>query len=149
MTETLVGQAAVDKADALADIYHRGQLYGREPYIEHPRRVREIVAHHDLGWRHEVVALLHDTVEDTGMDADDIALVFGTEIADAVVALSKVKGQSHEEYLDRVCGNSLALVVKVADAFDNLKNSMLQEDLRRTKKYLDLLATLVERMNAD
>jgi hypothetical protein len=83
------------------------------------------------------------------MESDDIARVFGAEIADAVVALSKVKGQSQEEYLDRVVGNPIAHLVKMADALANWEKSAIQGDRRRERKYLDLLTVLKARVNAD
>src|SRR5713226_1440591 len=74
---------------------HQGQLRkdNRTPYASHAFRVclivREIFGVTDP----EVLtaAVLHDTVEDTTTDHDDLAKQFGRQVADWVAALSKDK----------------------------------------------------------
>ena len=63
------------------------------PYASHPTRVCLIVRHL-FGVSDERVlaaALLHDTVEDTTTDADDLTERYGPEVARWVAALTKDK----------------------------------------------------------
>ena len=76
---------------------HQGQIYpGTElPYILHLAFVSmEVIAalrdepDHD-GDLAVQCALLHDVIEDTGVSYDELAMAFGTPVADGVLALSK------------------------------------------------------------
>ena len=61
----------------------------------------------------EVVALLHDVVEDTDVTLDDVRCEFGDTVANAVDALTRREGESyHREYLPRVRSNPFAWIVK-------------------------------------
>ena len=66
-----------------------------------------------------IVALLHDVVEDAGVTFESIRSEFGSEVSDAVEAVTKRKGEPLELYYERVRGNRLALIVKAADIRDN------------------------------
>lgn len=80
-------------ADSIADNAHLGQVDKNGwPYISHPRRVafkvREI-APEELRAEAQIVALLHDTVEDTEATLPYLAWYFSARIVDAVDALTK------------------------------------------------------------
>ena len=73
-------------------------------------------------------AVLHDTIEDTNTDCDDLAETFGAEIAGWVAALSKDKrprSRLREEEYCRGWPRSpwQVQVCKLADLFDNLMDS--------------------------
>jgi guanosine-3',5'-bis(diphosphate) 3'-pyrophosphohydrolase len=72
---------------------------GVTPYVAHPFRVAFTVRH-----VFEVddpvalcVALLHDVIEDTTTDFDDVCAEFGEEIAAAVACLTKDKRLPEDE----------------------------------------------------
>ena len=90
------------------------------------------------------VAWLHDTLEDIFVIKTTLYYRFGDEIADAVVSVTKVKGESYSNYIDRVKGNSLGLKVKIADTLCNLEESIRIQDERRIKKYAKQLQLLTE-----
>src|SRR5947209_274805 len=74
------------EAASFAARAHAGQLRkdGQTPYVSHVFRVCLVVRHlfgFDDG-RMLAAALLHDTIEDTTTDFDDITRIFGTEIAE-------------------------------------------------------------------
>lgn len=128
------------KADSLIEksfegVYDKGGI----SYVEHPRRVAAMIEDE----RAKVVALLHDTLEDTNYTYEDlIALGFPKEIVDAVSILTIRKGEKYPEYIDRVIqsNNLLALTVKKSDMEDNQNPERLlkleeSERLRLTKKY--------------
>jgi len=72
-----------------------------------------------------MTALLHDTVEDTTTDFDDLEEHFGREIAQWVAFLSKDKRLREQEreqaYMDNLAKAPWqVLACKLADIFDNL-----------------------------
>jgi guanosine-3',5'-bis(diphosphate) 3'-pyrophosphohydrolase len=144
-------------AASFATRAHQGQLRkdGRTPYAAHAFRVC-LVVRHIFGFddpRMLAAALLHDTIEDTTTDLDDIISQFGAEIAEWVACLSKDKRlpdeQREREYLRRLAGAPWQVqVCKLADVFDNLMDTRgLTEDrrahsLRRAEQYLEALQTI-------
>lgn len=89
---------------------------------DHCLRVRANVQGQPL--LHEYVALLHDIIEDTHVDADYLKLCgYHPEILEAVDLLTHNKKEmSYPEYIDRICAsrNAAAIQVKIADQKDNL-----------------------------
>src|SRR5438132_11061847 len=82
-------------AVAFAARAHRGQLRkdGATPYVSHVFRAC-LVVRHVFGFDDErmlTAALLHDTIEDTTTDFDDVTERFGPEVAAWVACLSKDK----------------------------------------------------------
>src|SRR6186997_1083784 len=83
------------EAVSLASRAHEGQRRkdGETPYVSHPFRVclivRDLFGFDDI--RMLMAALLHDVIEDTNTDFDDVAEVFGPEVAEWAAALSKDK----------------------------------------------------------
>jgi guanosine-3',5'-bis(diphosphate) 3'-pyrophosphohydrolase len=111
---------------------HQGQFRKDKetPYISHPFRVclvvRDIFGFDDR--RMLITALLHDTIEDTTIDFDDVEERFGTEIAQWVAYLTKdmrlrdaEREQAYVENLKKAPWQ--VQVCKLADIFDNLTDS--------------------------
>jgi (p)ppGpp synthase/HD superfamily hydrolase len=117
------------KAVSFAARKHQGQFRrdGRTPYVAHPVRVALLLRH--LFQIAEpaalCAALLHDTLEDTRTDYDELAREFGLEVADLVAALSKdprlPAADREREYRARISRAPWqAMAVKLADVYDNL-----------------------------
>lgn len=107
----------VEDAIAIATKAHQGQRdKSGHAYIGHPLRVMGMM-HTD----HErMTAVLHDVVEDTEVTADALREAGCPDVVvEAVVAISKRPGEAHEDYLERVAANPMALAVKRADIADN------------------------------
>jgi guanosine-3',5'-bis(diphosphate) 3'-pyrophosphohydrolase len=135
---------------------HRHQLRkdGQTPYAAHPFRVclivRQVFGIDDP--RVLTAAALHDTIEDTTTDFDDLVERFGAEVAGWVAALSKDKRLVEDER-ETAYARTLAAadwpvrVCKLADLFDNLLDSHAlspaarQKALRRSRFYLEAVAT--------
>ena len=60
------------------------------PFITHPLAAAEIIAEMSLDEESIIAALLHDTVEDTGITHEDIEKKFGTEVAELVEGVTKL-----------------------------------------------------------
>jgi (p)ppGpp synthase/HD superfamily hydrolase len=108
---------------------HAGQLRKdkQTPYIAHPFRVamtvRDIFGIDDSTAL--AAALLHDVIEDTTADYDDLEEQFGKEVADVVAALTKdmrMPDAARERAYDEQLAKSpwQARAVKLADVYDNV-----------------------------
>src|SRR5262249_39626126 len=130
---------------------HRNQVRkdGVTPYVAHPFRVCLIVRHvfgiADPDFL--TAALLHDTIEDTPTDYDDVAERFGDKVAGVVGALTKDMRLPEEEreaaYMAKLAAAEPAVkIAKLADIFDNLTDSRhlsptaRQRTVDRTASYL-------------
>src|SRR5262245_14076678 len=120
------------EAASFAARAHRNQLRkdGQTPYAAHPFRVCLIVRHvfgiDDPDFL--AAALLHDTIEDTTTDFDDLAATFGPRIAGWVAALSKdgrlAESEREVAYTATLTNAEPAVkIAKLADVFDNLTDS--------------------------
>ncbi|MBX3409723.1 MAG: bifunctional (p)ppGpp synthetase/guanosine-3',5'-bis(diphosphate) 3'-pyrophosphohydrolase [Phycisphaeraceae bacterium] len=117
------------RAAAFAARAHKNQWRkdGRTPYYSHPVRVCLTVSQ-VFGCSDEVAlcaALLHDTIEDTQTDYEDVLDAFGEDVARCVAALTKNMALPEDvrepEYDQRMLrADWQAKLVKLADALDNL-----------------------------
>lgn len=133
---------------------HRHQIRkdGQTPYIAHPFRVCLIVRHvfgiDDPDFL--MAALLHDTIEDTTTDFDDLEEAFGERVARHVAALSK-DTRLPDELREATYMATLAeapapvKVSKLADIYDNLRDSRglsaghRARTIQRSMTYLEAL----------
>lgn len=120
------GIDAILAAD-LARHMHRGQTdKAGEPYVEHLRRVAWKL--HPEDYDGQIVAWLHDIVEDTDLGLIAVYEIFGDVVGEAVRLLTRDKDDrwaSPLEYYERIRNNPLALRVKRADIADNADEQRL------------------------
>lgn len=112
-------QPLIARAVALAAVAHARQFdkAGRA-YILHPLSVMRRCEPH--GETAQVVAALHDVVEDTWVTLDTLREAgFPAEVVDAVDAISQREGEHFFDYIRRCKRNPLAKLVKLADLDDN------------------------------
>lgn len=134
----------IDEAIALAVEAHRGQVdKAGEPYILHPLRVMLACK----GEAKRIAAVLHDTVEDSGLEISLIRHRFGAEVADAVDCLSRRDGETYTDFIERCRSNPIARSVKLADLADNMDLSRLGReptitDAQRQQKYAEAVNAL-------
>ncbi len=131
MTQTL------ERAIAIAAKAHAGQVdKGGAPYILHPLKVMLRMT----TLEERIVAVLHDVVEDCAISLDDLRKEgFSEEVLSAIESVTKVPGESYEDFVDRAAQNPLGRVVKLADLEENSDLSRIAspswEDLERVEKY--------------
>lgn len=107
---------------------HQKRRDGRTPYFAHCARVALIIR--DCGCEDERViasAFLHDAIEDTTCDCDELASEFGDEVAGIVAAMTKNmilrEAEREAEYDARLAaGPWQARLIKLADQIDNLRD---------------------------
>ena len=127
-----------DLALKIAIKAHEGQKdkSGRE-YIMHPIRVAERCK----SAKAKIVALLHDTFEDTEVTPAFLKEQgFPDEIVDGILSVTKQEGETYEDFVCRAAKNPLGKDVKQADLEDNMDIRRLKEisdeDAERLRKYL-------------
>jgi (p)ppGpp synthase/HD superfamily hydrolase len=133
------------EAIQLATKLHAGQVdKAGKDYITHPLRVMSSVE----GETEKIVAVLHDTLEDTSITFEELENLFGSAVANTVKTLSKLENEDYFDFIDRVKQNPVAVKVKIADIKDNLDLSRLktitERDLVRFEKYQKALLKLKE-----
>ena len=89
----------------------------------------------------KIVALLHDTIEDTDVTAPYLLEQgFPREIVDAVLSVTRREDESYDDYVRRASANSIGREVKRADLEDNMDlrrlNELTDSDVARLRKYL-------------
>ena len=130
----------LENAIAIAVEAHQGQKdKAGHPYILHPLRVMFRVETED----ERTVAILHDVVEDHGdvWSVDKLRQSgFPQRILDALDCVTKRKGETYEQFVERSASNPIALRVKLADLEDNMDirrlNDVTEKDRERLNRYL-------------
>jgi len=128
----MLGHALAFAAEAHKDQKDKGGV----AYILHPVRIAEALRRDNWSETHQVVAVLHDTVEDTNVTLKEVHEKFGSTIGEAVDAISRRGSweptgvqfdgepewrweETYKEYIKRCCVNRIARVVKRYDVYDN------------------------------
>ncbi len=117
---------------------HRGQLRkgSQLPYLVHPLSAACILIEHEVPNPIVIAAILHDTVEDTGVDLGAIEGVFGKRVAALVDQASEPdRSASWEErkrhtieFIESSADDD-ALLIVCADKLDNIRST--RKDLSR------------------
>lgn len=153
------------------DLIHRAYLLSAEahkeqkrrsgiPYVSHPLAVAFILTQLRMDAMTIASALLHDTIEDTGVTEEQIAQDFGTEVAalvNGVTKLNKLAFSSSEEHqaesfrkmVVAMAKDIRVILVKLADRLHNLRTlEHMPEHKQRaiSQETLDIYAPLAHRL---
>ncbi len=102
-------------AITMAMLAHDGQTdKAGAPYIFHPIRVASTFSDEIL----QVIAVLHDIVEDTEITLAVLDARFPRSVVNAIEALTRRDDETYKEFIDRVARNPNARLVKIADVRD-------------------------------
>ena len=99
-----------------------------------------------------VVALLHDTLEDTSTKYEDLAFEFGKDVADGVLALTKnsnlSKGKQMEDSLNRILrlNKKEIAIVKLADRCFNTNEKVPTWPKEKQLRYLEESKLICEKI---
>jgi guanosine-3',5'-bis(diphosphate) 3'-pyrophosphohydrolase len=123
----------LNRAYVYAMKMHGSQLRASgDPYFAHPIQVAGILTDYKLDTATIVTALLHDVVEDTSATRDDIAGMFGEEVAvlvEGVTKLSRLELQAEHtrqaenlrKFILAISRDVRVLLVKLADRLHNMR----------------------------
>ena len=146
------------KALAFAAARHKDQRrkdVEASPYINHPIALADILCNEGHVTDIEVIcaALLHDTVEDTATEPEELEAEFGKAIRDIVMEVTDDKTLPKEERKKEQIKHAAALsdkakLVKLADKIANLRdvaNSPPPDwDLHRRRAYFDWAREVID-----
>jgi GTP pyrophosphokinase len=154
-------QQMVRKAYERAATAHNGQrrLSG-EDYVNHPLEVAAILADLELDAETIAAALLHDTVEDTNLTAEEVRREFGPEVArlvDGVTKLGRIslrtdqqqQAENIRKMMVAMAEDLRVVLIKLADRLHNMRTlEPLAEAKRRkiSRETLDIYAPLAHRL---
>jgi GTP pyrophosphokinase len=154
-------QQMVRKAYERAANAHTGQrrLSGEE-YVNHPLEVAAILADLELDAETISAALLHDTVEDTALTAEEVEREFGPEVArlvDGVTKLGRIALRSDQQQqaenirkmMVAMAEDLRVVLIKLADRLHNMRTLDPLPEVKRRKisrETLDIYAPLAHRL---
>ena len=122
-------QLIVDAAIAFARISHKGQMYGDFPYTYHLKKVSDTLLKFSvLDPQMHAAAWLHDVVEDTEVEIDEVEMIFGKRVADIVYKVTNESGRNraerHKKTYHKIKSCNYALQLKLADRIANTEESI-------------------------
>lgn len=157
-----------DKIEIIYDAYvfaadaHKDQLrVSGEPYITHPLAVCMNLADLKLDHQSIVAALLHDVLEDTPVEKEELIAKYGQTVADLVDGVSKLKqlntnstrAEAQAENLRKMMlamvRDIRVIIIKMADRMHNMQTlgSLKPEKRRRiARETLDIYAPIANRL---
>lgn len=141
----------IRRAYDLAEKAHEGQMRSSgEKYITHPLSVAMILMDYYMDTDTICAALLHDVVEDTGIELDEIRKKFGDDVAllvDGVTKIGKVPLNSKEEQqaenirkiLMAMSKDIRVIIIKLADRLHNMRTLYARPPEKQLKTSLETM----------
>jgi len=143
------------RAYEYANNYHKNQKRASgEPYIIHPLNVAYILAFMHADMDTIIAALLHDVVEDTDSNLDEISKKFNKTIRDLVDGVTKMKKLDFDNQKELSASNirkllvSLAsdpriIIIKLVDRLHNMRTLEYKSSKKQQEKALETLEIYV------
>ncbi len=143
--------ASIRAAFEYANKHHGPQLRkSGEPYIIHPIAVAEIINELDLDRDSVIAALLHDCIEDTDSTHDEIARLFGAQVANLVEGVTKLTRMQYtsreDEQMENLRKMFMAMakdvrviLIKLCDRLHNMRTLQYQSDVKQKEKALETM----------
>ncbi len=152
---------AVRRAYYYAEQAHDGQMRrSGQPYVTHPLAVANVLADMHMDSQSLIAALLHDVIEDTGINKEALGGQFGPEVAEIVDGVSKLTQFEFETRAEAQAENfqkmALAMardirviLVKLADRLHNMRTlEVLRPEQRQriARETLEIYAPIAQRL---
>ncbi|MED5621139.1 RelA/SpoT family protein [Ideonella sp. BN130291] len=151
----------VRDAYKFADEAHLGQFRASgEPYITHPIAVAGLCADWRLDVQAIMAALMHDAMEDCGINKTELIERFGAPTADLVDGLTKLdklhfstreesQAESFRKMLLAMARDVRVILIKLADRLHNMRTMgamTAEKRLRIARETLDIYAPIAHRL---
>ncbi len=152
----------VKHALKLSEQAHSNQLRkSGDPFITHPLEVAKILTSIKLDADSIVAGLLHDTLEDTNLNIDEINKSFGNEIVELVEGLTKINkyslkvnnqkfGENYKKLILATTKDLRVILVKLADRLHNMRTiKFINDENKKTTialETLEVFAPLAQRL---
>ncbi len=146
----------------LSEEAHSNQLRkSGDPFITHPLEVAKILTSIKLDADSIVAGLLHDTLEDTNLNIEEINKNFGNQIVELVEGLTKINkfslkvnnqkfGENYKKLILATTKDLRVILVKLADRLHNMRTiQFLKDENKKTKialETLEVFAPLAQRL---
>ncbi len=146
----------------LSEEAHSNQLRkSGDPFITHPLEVAKILTSIKLDADSIVAGLLHDTLEDTKLNIDEIHKNFGNQIVELVEGLTKINkyslkvknqkfGENYKKLILATTKDLRVILVKLADRLHNMRTiQFIKDENKKTKialETLEVFAPLAQRL---
>ncbi|NLI94859.1 MAG: bifunctional (p)ppGpp synthetase/guanosine-3',5'-bis(diphosphate) 3'-pyrophosphohydrolase [Erysipelotrichaceae bacterium] len=153
------------EAFKFAEAAHEGQFRkSGEPFIHHLVEVAYILAQLQAGPATIIAGLLHDSVEDTPVEIDDIKKRFGEDVAMLVDSLTKIqamklskRGEGRDDFLYEdyrkiflgMAKDIRVIIIKLADRLHNLRtlgHLSKERQLRMANETLSVYVPIAHRL---
>jgi len=151
----------IKKAYVYCAKVHQGQTrLSGEPYLVHPMEVSAILADLRLDVPTVVTGLLHDTVEDTLATLEELAEMFGDEIANLVNGVTKIgkihfktkeesQAENFRKMLLAMSDDIRVILIKLADRLHNMRTLEYQPEIKQrliARETIDIYAPIANRL---
>ncbi|MBD5398009.1 bifunctional (p)ppGpp synthetase/guanosine-3',5'-bis(diphosphate) 3'-pyrophosphohydrolase [bacterium] len=158
-------KARLELAYTFASEKHAGQKRASgEDYFTHPLAVAMIATKYELDVDSIIAALLHDVVEDTGTSIKTISNLFGENVAELVIGLTKLrsikiksekklKAENYRNFVLSVSKDIRVLIIKLLDRSHNISTLQFHKSPEKRQRIaletLNIYIPLAERMGMD
>ncbi|HSQ42009.1 MAG TPA: bifunctional (p)ppGpp synthetase/guanosine-3',5'-bis(diphosphate) 3'-pyrophosphohydrolase [Fibrobacteraceae bacterium] len=159
----LDGARILDALRFMAEAHRNQFRKSGTPYIEHPLETAKILANLKLDTETVLAGLLHDVVEDTQFNLEEIQNRFGAEVAFMVDAVTKISGlqvsttqdfrqerkiATYRKFFVSMAKDPRVIMIKLADRLHNLRTLHYMKPEKRkeiAKESLEIYAPLTHR----
>ena len=151
----------IERAYVYSARVHDGQVrLSGEPYLSHPLEVAGILTDMKLDVVSVASGLLHDVIEDTNAQVDDIERLFGPEILLIVSGVTKLSSLSFHSSRARqaeslrkmflaMADDIRVILIKLADRLHNMRTLQFHKPNKRkeiARETLDIYAPIAARL---
>ena len=156
-----VDKELLARAFRVAAAAHEGQTRSSgEPFVHHPWAVAKICAELHLDEQSLAAALLHDVLEDTETELEDLRAEFGDEVAQLVEGVTKLTrttfqtreqsdAENYRKMIVAMAQDVRVILIKLADRLHNMRTIEYQgkqAQVRKAKETLEVYAPLAHRL---
>ena len=153
--------ALLEKAYKLADEAHHDQKRkSGEPFIVHPVAVASMLADMDMDLATVIAGMLHDTVEDTDVTIEQVAAIFGQDIAYLVDGVTKLKhipmttkeelqAENLRKMFLSMASDIRVIVIKLVDRLHNMRTLQYvntDSQITKARETLEIYTPLAHRL---